>query len=67
MVPRVLCKTAEGLVIAVCGTPGHMENLECVRQAELPFTMTVERRPGGREDGTSRPLGTLGRGREDRA
>ena len=40
--PRVLCKTVDGLVIAVCGTPGHMENLDCVRQAELPFTMTVE-------------------------
>ena len=40
--PRILCKTSDGLVIAVCGMPGHMENLECVRQANVPFTVTVE-------------------------
>ena len=38
---RVLCKTAEGLEIAVCGTPGDKGNLDTVRHEKLPFKMTV--------------------------
>ena len=39
---RVLCRTYEGLAIAVCGTPGQMGNLESVRHANVPSTMTIE-------------------------
>ncbi|MDD9984330.1 MAG: hypothetical protein OXU81_23710 [Gammaproteobacteria bacterium] len=40
-VARALCKTAEGLVIAVCGISGLMENVEVVLHAEPPFKMTI--------------------------
>ena len=39
---RVLCKTDDEIVIAVCGRNGDNDGMRTIVHANLPFTMTVE-------------------------